>query len=239
MTVHVELIYDQNCPNVGEARRVLREALDMVGAKASWTEWDRESPKSPAHARGYGSPTILVNGMDIVGQEPNAGQNCCRVYTTAGGGLHGVPPLDEVVRVLKIGSGSRFRWGQIFGAAPGIGASLLPVGVCPACWPVYAGVLSSLGLGFLLHSTYLLPLTVAFLLFSLGALAYRAKVRRGYGPLVFGLLATVGILVGKFGVSSDVLFYSSVPVLIGAALWNIWPKEKAKACPCDTCATQD
>ncbi len=239
MAAKVELIYDQNCPNVSEARRVLREAFDTVGAKASWKEWDRENPKSPPHARGYGSPTILVNGKDVVGQESNTGQNCCRVYSTATGRFHGVPPLDEVVSALNRKNISRFRWGQIFGTAPGIGASLLPVGLCPGCWPVYAGVLSSLGLGFLLYSTYLLPVTAAFLVFSLGTLAHRAEARRGYRPFVLGLLAAVGILVGKFGVSSDVLFYSSAAVFVGAALWNAWPKAKAKVCSYDTCAMQE
>lgn len=112
---------------------------------------------------------------------------------------------------LQQRSGIHFRWSRMFGSMPGIGASLLPVGVCPACWPVYAGVLSSLGLGFLVHTTYLLPLTAAFLLFSLGTLAYWANARHGYGPFALGLLAAVGILVGKFGVSSDVLFYISAP----------------------------
>lgn len=239
MSPQVELIYDQDCPNVGEARRVLNKAFDIVGTKPSWVEWDREDRESPEHAQRYGSPTVLVNGKDLGGQEPNAGQNCCRVYSTASNGYQGVPPIEVVVEALQQEGSSHFLWSRIFGAVPGLSASLLPVGVCPACWPVYAGVLSSLGLGFLLYTTYLFPLTAAFLLFSLGTLAYRAKVRRGYGPLGLGVLAAVGILGGKFGASSDVLFYSSAGVFIGAALWNAWPKAKAKVCSCDTCATQE
>jgi mercuric ion transport protein len=33
-------------------------------------------------------------------------------------------------------------------ALPGVGVSLLPKLTCPACWPAYAGLLSSVGLGF-------------------------------------------------------------------------------------------
>jgi hypothetical protein len=40
-------------------------------------------------------------------------------------------------------------WKQNLLAVPGIGLSLLPKIACPACWPAYAGLLSSLGLGFL------------------------------------------------------------------------------------------
>src|SRR5260370_27513328 len=47
-------------------------------------------------------------------------------------------------------------------AFPGIGVSLLPKLMCPACWPAYAAVLSSVGLGFLISTTYLLPLTALF-----------------------------------------------------------------------------
>jgi hypothetical protein len=42
-------------------------------------------------------------------------------------------------------------------AAPGIVLSALPIGACPACWPVYASILSALGASFLLSSAYLLP----------------------------------------------------------------------------------
>jgi len=35
---------------------------------------------------------------------------------------------------------------RILTSLPGIGAALLPNATCPACWPVYAGILSSLGL---------------------------------------------------------------------------------------------
>ena len=48
-------------------------------------------------------------------------------------------------------------------ALPGVGVSLLPKLMCPACWPAYAGIVSALGLGFLVSTKYLLLLTAAFL----------------------------------------------------------------------------
>ena len=51
MTVAVELVYDKACPNVGEARASLRQALTAVGLPAEWTEWEASAPSAPAHAR--------------------------------------------------------------------------------------------------------------------------------------------------------------------------------------------
>src|ERR1700693_2864619 len=81
---------------------------------------------------------------------------------------------------------------------PGVGVSLLPKLICPACWPAYAGIVSALGLGFLISAKYLLPLTVAFLAIAALALGFRASRRRGYGPFWTGVAAAVMILTGKF-----------------------------------------
>jgi mercuric ion transport protein len=68
-------------------------------------------------------------------------------------------------------------WRQGLLTLPGIGVALLPKLACPLCWPLYAGIVSSLGLGFLISTAYLLPVTAAFLLFTLGILAFRANRR--------------------------------------------------------------
>jgi hypothetical protein len=83
------------------------------------------------------------------------------------------------------------KWRHAAMAAPGVGVSLLPKLACPACLPAYAGVLFSVGLGFLIGTAYLLPLTIAFLLLALVVMAFRARVRRGYRPLLVGLVASV------------------------------------------------
>src|SRR5437868_13627504 len=83
-------------------------------------------------------------------------------------------------------------------ALPGIGVSLLPKLMCPACWPAYAGIVSALGLGFLISAKYLLSLTVAFLAISALALGFRASRRHGYGPFWLGVVAAAVILTGKF-----------------------------------------
>ena len=114
-------------------------------------------------------------------------------------------------------------WKQSLIVLPGVGVSLLPKLACPLCWPAYAGLLSSVGLGFLVSTRYLFPLTIGFLGMALGALAFRARNRHGYSPFVLGLIAATGVLVAKFEWNSKAVLYGSVGVLVVASLWNAWP----------------
>lgn len=115
-------------------------------------------------------------------------------------------------------------WKQNLLAVPGVGLSLLPKIACPACWPAYAGLLSSVGLGFLIpNAAYLLPLTAIFLLVAVGMLTFRAHGRHGYGPLAIGIVSSSLILFGKFSLASEPVFYAGLGLLILASVWNSWP----------------
>lgn len=117
-------------------------------------------------------------------------------------------------------------------AVPGVGVSLLPKLMCPACWPAYAAVLSSVGLGFLIAARYLLPLTVLFLAMAVASLAFRASSRRGLGPFWVGVAAGALIPVGKFYLDSTQATYAGVGLLIVASVWNTWPRRVTAAfCP--------
>jgi len=133
------------------------------------------------------------------------------------------------------------RWKQGLLALPSVGASLLPKLACPACWPAYAGLLTSLGLGFLISVVYLLPLTAAFLVLALGALAFRAKRRHGYGPFLLGIVAACGVLLGKFAWGSNTIMYGAVGLLVIASIWNAWPRHvtSGSAAICPGCYQKD
>ncbi len=133
---------------------------------------------------------------------------------------------------------------RILTALQGIGAALLPNATCPACWPVYAGILSSLGLGFLMTGSYFYLFIGILLSISLFSLAYKAKTRRGYLPFLTGLLSAVIIIGGKYYVLSDYLFYFGAVLLIIASIWNNIPVRKSKsavdsesAASCPNCKT--
>jgi len=236
----VELIYDRDCPNVLEARANLVKALAASGREARWTEWDRGAPDSPHHVRGYGSPTILVDRKDVAGDSampvPHAkhdeGSPSCRLYRNRAGRFAGMPAVEQIAAALDFQGGASAGWRSSLAAVPGIAFAFLPKLACPACWPAYAGLLSSLGLGFLLDKIYLLPLTAAFLLLAVGALAFRARTRRGYGPLALGLAAAVVVLAGKFAFGSHAAMYGGIALLVAASVWNAWPVRGQDAgCP--------
>ncbi len=117
------------------------------------------------------------------------------------------------------------RWKQGLLALPGMGVSMLPKLACPACWPAYASLLTSVGLGFLISVAYLLPLTAAFLVLTLGAMVFKAREHRGYGPFLLGIVAASGVLLGKFVWESNPTMYSAVGLLVVASLWNTWPRD--------------
>lgn len=114
-------------------------------------------------------------------------------------------------------------WKQTLLATPGIGIALLPKLLCPFCWPLYAGIVSSIGLGFLVGTTYLVPITGAFLAVTLAVLGFRARQRRGYGPLLLGLVASASVLLGKFYFESAPATYGGIAALVVATFWNAWP----------------
>ncbi len=128
-------------------------------------------------------------------------------------------------------------WRQNLLAVPGLGVALAPKLACPMCWPFYSGILSTVGLGFLISATYLLPLTIAFLSLTLGVLGFRASQRRGFGPVTLGLLASSAVLIGKFHLESNSVLYGGVGLLLTASIWNSWPR-RANSTVCQNC-TQD
>jgi len=132
------------------------------------------------------------------------------------------------------------RWKQGLVALPGIGVSILPKLACPACWPAYAGLLTSVGLGFLIPAVYLLPFTAAFLVLAVAAMVFRARDRHGYGPFVLGMVAASGVLIGKFVWESNPIMYGAVGLLVISSLWNTWPRRgtRNQATTCSGCKAE-
>lgn len=120
--------------------------------------------------------------------------------------------------------------------APSVAAFLLPLGKCPACWPAYAALLSSFGLGFLFYGRYVLPLASVAVAVSLLTLAWGAQSRRGYGPFWLALFASLLAAGGKFLLFSPLVLWLGLLLFILAAGWNAWPKRQLS---CAKCAPQE
>jgi hypothetical protein len=92
--LHVELVYNDDCPNVALARTNLVGAFSLAGIPPKWSEHRIGDPNAPVHTRGYGSPTVLVLGADVAGIRPGA-EDCCRIY--AGVGQASKAPSVELI----------------------------------------------------------------------------------------------------------------------------------------------
>jgi glutaredoxin len=86
----IHLLHFQGCPNVDAARAALRDALAAEKLDVAIEEVDVEDEAAPVWARGWGSPTILIDGQDVAGQQPS-GSSCCRLYQDGA-------PSVEVIR---------------------------------------------------------------------------------------------------------------------------------------------
>lgn len=86
--MQIDLVYFEGCPHAASARERLRNALASLQSAAIWNEWDTESAATPEHLRGYSSPTVLVNGLDVERKAQTTGAGCA-----VGGG-----PSPELLR---------------------------------------------------------------------------------------------------------------------------------------------
>src|SRR5213593_1067551 len=149
MSLMVELVYDKDCPNVAATRTNLLRAFAEAGVSAKWTEWEESCPETPARLRGFGSPTVLIDGKDVADAQPVEGLASCRLYDGEDE-RRGVPPVKLIAIALSKGQAqiaSNLRAassgkGRVSFASvlvlPGIVAALLPNLTCLLCWPAYA-----------------------------------------------------------------------------------------------------
>lgn len=85
----IQLLYFEGCPNLEPARAALRDAMEAEQIDQAVEEIDVESPAAPESVRGWGSPTILIDGKDITGAARTTGSSC-RLYA------NGAPSVDEI-----------------------------------------------------------------------------------------------------------------------------------------------
>jgi len=95
----VELLYDDECPNVELARSNLRHAFALAGLAPSWVEHRIGAADAPADVRGYGSPTVLIDSADVAGAAPDT-ESCCRVYQV-GGRMNKAPAAELIAQALR------------------------------------------------------------------------------------------------------------------------------------------
>lgn len=96
--VEVTVLYVERCPHVALAAERVATALDRLGIDAPVLEQLVESEER-ATALGFGgSPTVLVEGVDLF-PAPTAGLSC-RLYATEDG-AEGAPSVGQLVEALR------------------------------------------------------------------------------------------------------------------------------------------
>lgn len=234
----IELIYRTECPNVGQARRNLLKALAASGVPARWMEWDSTGPGAPVYARHFASPTVLLNGHDVAADNGVASSDACRLYRGPQGSISGAPSVELISAGLARWAPhkpSGPAWRRGLAVAPGVGVAFLPKLACPACWPAYAALVSSLGLSFLLSTEYLFGFSLVLLSLALGVIALAGRRKRHYVPLWVGVAASATILAAKFALDSRVLLYAGAVCLMAAGFWSNWPSARLPTGECRRC----
>ena len=82
-----------------QARDALRQALDRLGLQRGWEEWERSEVGCPDYARELGSPSILVDAVDV-SPSANNDSSCCRVYPE-NAQFRGCPSVEDIVEALR------------------------------------------------------------------------------------------------------------------------------------------
>jgi mercuric ion transport protein len=219
----VQLLYFPGCPNVDAARDVLRRAL--VGRRAIVQEIDTTATSTPERLRGWGSPTILVDGIDVADEKPSG--QCCRLYL--GAEVRGAPS-EAVIRAALDRARGHGVWRSL-ALLPGALVSILPTVTCPACLAGYAALLSSSGLGFLFKARVQVPLIVAFLSLGIVAIAWSTRSHRRTGPLIATIAGSAAVVIGRLVVGLQPATYAGVALLVVASLWNLWLKRPRRQSP--------
>ncbi|MEQ8427532.1 MAG: hypothetical protein RLT87_00285 [Gammaproteobacteria bacterium] len=240
----VEFVYEKGCPNIKPTRQLLLQAFSKINTKPHWQEWEVNNSSSPEYVRQYGSPTILVNGIDIDESKDSNNAKQCRLYAQSDNTFSGVPPLKKIISAIQKATTVERGANQISGSSLKITAipvmllALLPKVVCPFCWPLYTGMLGAIGVNFINYTPYLFPLLTLFLILTIAGLVIGAKGNKQYKPVYLGVLSSIFILLGKTLFETNVLIYSGIVGLIVSVIWQSRIKSSGNRDSCSACEVE-
>jgi hypothetical protein len=94
----VNVLFIEGCPSRHQTIARIRSAASALGVPIELLETE---VTMDAIADGFcGSPTVLVNGMDLEKDARPVESLCCRTYQTESG-IQGAPSLDLITRGLR------------------------------------------------------------------------------------------------------------------------------------------
>jgi len=99
----IELFYWEDCPSHERALEILREVMVEEGIADPVAVIEVKTQDEAQRYHFYGSPTIHVNGHDIVPPlDDNIGPGLtCRAYRRADGRISPLPPRELIIAALQ------------------------------------------------------------------------------------------------------------------------------------------
>lgn len=105
MPPRVELLFWRGCPSVPRALDDLRAALAATGLDPDAIELTEVRDEADAERERFtGSPTIRVDGHDVVGAGDEPVRLACRVYRRRDGRVSPVPDPADLREALEVAS---------------------------------------------------------------------------------------------------------------------------------------
>jgi hypothetical protein len=101
--MNVELLWWEGCPSTEPALAAVREALSELGLSGVEVRMREIATEDDAQDAGFvGSPTILIDGKDLVpaADDEQIGLSC-RVYRRRDGRVSPIPDPDDLREALQ------------------------------------------------------------------------------------------------------------------------------------------
>src|SRR5262245_55281549 len=111
--MRIQFITFAGCPHADAARETLRRCLMRSGLEPAFEEIDNTSLEAHEHFREWGSPTILLDGVDAGGEARPTGQGC-RLYRHPAGRMDGSIPESLLLEAI----GNAMRTGRVGADGP-------------------------------------------------------------------------------------------------------------------------
>jgi hypothetical protein len=94
--ITIELQHFLGCPNSDEMIKRVREAIARSEVEITYREVLIDTPEKAALHKFRGSPSVLVNGVDLEGlPESDSGALACRYYK------NGIPSVETIINTIE------------------------------------------------------------------------------------------------------------------------------------------
>lgn len=105
--MRISLLHNESCPSTSDALERIQRAIDRLGVQADLEVILVESEEQAVELGFRGSPTILVDGVDL--EEGRNGStsrdrpalNACRIYSKAEGRVSPLPPIELIEQAIE------------------------------------------------------------------------------------------------------------------------------------------